>query len=173
LDIPPPERSVALLALDTLYHFIRTNEARHILATLPSYDHRPRDRSNVLHDNPLSFHATCIARAKHCWQILRPEFILPSDQGSDLSQPVADHAWSVLEWLLEAFERDLSDGDGEPLLASQLPPSSKEKGPRLMVEIPLNIISSCFHEPLEVRKVECATKLMELVCSISLCLLCY
>ncbi|PVF97536.1 hypothetical protein CPB86DRAFT_775201 [Serendipita vermifera] len=161
-DIPAPERSVVVLALDILYHFIRTNEARHILATLPSYDHRPNDHSNVLHDNPLSFHATCIARAKHCWQMLMPDFILPSEHDSDPSQLVADHAWGVLEWLLEAFSKDSIDGGGKSsLLASQLPPIND--GPRVMVDVPLDIIASCVHEPLEMQKVECATKLLELL----------
>ncbi|CAG8578968.1 5452_t:CDS:2 [Acaulospora colombiana] len=166
-DITAPERSVVLLALDTLYHFIRTNEAHHILATLPSYEHRPNDRSDTLQDNPLSFHATCIARAKHCWQTLMPEFILPSEHDSDPSQLVADHAWGVLEWLLEAFSKDSIDAGGKSvLLASQLPPVND--GPKVMVDIPLDIIASCFHEPLEMQKVECAAKLLELVRSIYL-----
>ena len=166
-EVPPPDRAVSDLSLKTLYHFVRTNEARDILRSIPSYEWTPDDESGVGTNNRLAFHAECITRVKHCWEILCPDYILPegcASASSTRSKLVADHAWGVFDWLIEAFEREaVNEGGVSPTLLSQLPKSGG--GPKSMMSVPLDIIIASFAEPLDQRRIDSAARLMAMVCS--------
>lgn len=167
-EIPPPDRAVVELTLSTLYHFLRTNDARELLRSIPSYERPIDDDSETQMSNRLAYHAACITRVKHCWEILKPDYILPegcSPIPSKRSNLVADHSWGVFDWLVEAFERDAAGGVSL-MLASQLPKSSG--GSKTMMDIPLDIVVASFSEPLDQRRIESGARLMTLVSLASL-----
>jgi len=87
------------------------------------------------HDSVVAKESLCIKDAKHCWAILKEGFVqrikIPSSSllvgkrkrgkvitgaeeypeenlGNTVLAPVADHAWLVLQWLVELFQRDES-----------------------------------------------------------------
>jgi hypothetical protein len=165
-EIPPPDRAAVELSLSTLYHFLRTNDARELLRYIPSYEHLVDDDSEMWMSNRLAYHAACITRVKHCWEILKPDYILPegcSPIPSKRSNLVADHAWGVFDWLVEAFERDAASEEGgvSLILATQLPKSSG--GSKTIMDIPLDIIIASFSEPLDQRRIDSGARLMTLV----------
>ena len=166
-EIPPPERALVGLSLDTLHHFLRTNDAQELLRSIPSYERPLEDESETQVGSGLAYHAICITRAKHCWEILKPDYILPegcSPIPSKRSQLVADHAWGVFDWLVDAFERDGSKTGGvSSMLVEQLPKSSG--GAKGMISIPLDIIVASFSEPFDQRRIDGGAKLLTLVSS--------
>lgn len=165
-EIPPPDRAAVDLSLSTLHHLLRTNEAREVLRSIPSYEYTLGDDSVASTSNRLAYHAAGITRVKHCWEILKPDYILPegcSPIPSKRSNLVADHAWGVFDWLVEAFEHDAASQEGgvSLVLANQLPKSNG--GPKTMMDIPLDIIVASFSEPLDQRRVDSGARLMTLV----------
>lgn len=166
-EVPPPERAVVDLALSTLYHFVRTNNAQELLRSIPSYEHTVEDTCESLTNNRLGYHAECITRVKHCWEILCPDYILPEGCASipsTRSKLVADYAWGVFDWLIEAFEQEAAvEGGVSTTLLAQLPKSGG--GPKIMMTTPLDIIIVSFAEPLDQRRIDNGARLMALVCS--------
>lgn len=161
-EILPPEPGVADLAIDTLYHLLRTNSVQHILRALPSYDVTLGDDSSDVVGNPLAYHAACITQAKHCWEMLAPNFIRPESRDPVLFDDavlIADHAWPVFEWLVDAFERD-GKGGVSTMLASQLPKSSG--GPKMVLDVPLDLIFTAFALPSDHRRIDASMRLLSL-----------
>lgn len=168
-EIPPPERAVVDLALTTLFHFVRTNDARVILSSIPSYEASIEDEVNDTTSSRLAFHAESISRVKHCWEILSPNYILPEGCNpipSKRSKLVADYAWGVFDWLVEAFEREAANEGGvSPTLLAQLPKSSG--GPKVIINTPLDIIAASFAEPLDQRRIDSGTRLLALLVALT------
>lgn len=94
------------------------------------------------HDSVVAKESFCIKDAKHCWAILKQGFVprIKNSPSSVLAgkrkrgkittdveeyveenldnlvlAPVADHAWLVLQWLVELFQRDESLTSGDAL----------------------------------------------------------
>lgn len=162
-EVAPPETRVIELAIDTLHHILRTNSVQDVLAVIPSYETTFDVDNRDFTGNPLAYHATCVAQAKHCWEIFSPNFIRPESRepvSSSEFSPVADHAWPVVEWFVDAFERDGKEGPSR-CLASQLPKSSG--GPRMVLDAPLDVIFAAFNPPTNPRRMEVSMRLLRLV----------
>jgi hypothetical protein len=162
-EITVPETEVVELAIDTLHHILRTNSVQDVLGVIPSYETTLEVDNTDFTGNPLAYHATCVAQAKHCWEILSPNFIHPESRdlvSSSESGPVADHAWLVFEWLVDAFERD-GKGGASNCLASQLPKSGG--GPKMVLDAPLDAIFASFTPPSNSRRMDSGIRLLWLV----------
>ncbi|KAG8855794.1 hypothetical protein FRB91_001683 [Serendipita sp. 411] len=170
VDVPRPANpSQATIdrAMDLLFYLLSTNQASDLLNAIPSYDRTLRDDSMDSSGNSLGYHAARISSAKHCWEIISPGFA--QSYGKDAiynnTQLVAEHAWSVLEWLILAFEKEQSLCGKSPSLASQLPPCST--GPRTMMDIPLGIAFVAFDWFLDLRKLTIGGRLIALMISLT------
>ena len=162
-EMASPTQEVVNMALRILHHFLHTNEARDLLCAIPSHEMPLEDDGDAMSGNPLAYHASTITQVKNCWELLSPGFIMtePSEVKTRC-RLVGDDSWPVLEWLIRAFERDgIAHGGPSPMLASQLPTS--EFGPRLVMDVPLDILVSTFEEPLEERKVGMGASLLHSV----------
>lgn len=129
-------------------------------------------------DSEMNLFSRRVKDAKNCWEILREGYVRrdspgtdsavshlrrskrgqrnawsdDEDESSDMPAPVGEHAWPVLEWLLEIFEKDEEDvaARGQPcyspLLIAQLPPSRSASGSRWEVEAPLDVAFYCLQQ---------------------------
>ncbi|KZT26752.1 hypothetical protein NEOLEDRAFT_1062201 [Neolentinus lepideus HHB14362 ss-1] len=130
-------------------------------------------------DSFISREAANITQCKDCWTILREGFILRADgdpssdrsgakarrklildedtmysDSTDTDVPVlvGEHAWPVLEWLIEVIEKDanLTGNSGHPryspLLLCQIPPARTGTIARWEADKPLDIMMYCLHQ---------------------------
>ncbi|KAG1734707.1 uncharacterized protein EDB91DRAFT_1225584 [Suillus paluster] len=131
------------------------------------------------HDSVVAKESLCIKDAKNCWAILKEGFVsriknsppsllagkrkrgkhiidteecVEENRGNSILAPVAEHAWLVLRWLVELFQRDesLSSGDvlakHSPLLLLQIPPPRSGTGSRWEADAPLDIVFYCLSQ---------------------------
>lgn len=151
-----PTANASAAAQRLLLSFVRTNTPASLFQALPqprvnSCNESPFESDD--HDSVVAKESLCIKDAKHCWAILKEGFVqrikIPSPSllagkrkrgkvvtsaeeypeenlGNTVLAPVADHAWLVLQWLVELFQRDesLTSGDSSgrrhPLIVTPL-----------------------------------------------------
>ncbi|KAI0266816.1 hypothetical protein BC834DRAFT_823188 [Gloeopeniophorella convolvens] len=71
---------------------------------------------------------------------------------------VGENAWPILDWLLALFEKDekVTEAHGRarysPLLLSHIPPTRSESGAKWDANVPLGIVSYCFKQEDEARR---------------------
>ena len=161
----PPSQEAVDQALSVLHRFLATNGPNAMLGAIPSYENdEMRGEGDDISMNPLQYHATIITRARHCWELLSPDYILsnvelPPGRGKG---KVGDNAWGVLGWFVEAFEKEaIAGGGASSSLANQLPKSAS--GIKTAMDAPLDIVIEAFAEPLDGQKVELGRRLLNLV----------
>lgn len=162
-QVVPPSQEAIDQALNVLYHFLNTNGPTTLLGATPSCENQELKEEGDDSMNPLAYHATIITRARHCWELLLPDYVLSGDDVSvgKGKGKVGSNAWGVLGWLIEAFEKDAGVEGSSNLLADQLPKSST--GVKAVMDAPLDIVFAAFAEPLDGQRMELGRRLLNLV----------
>lgn len=195
-----PSVNASEAAQRLLLSFVRTNTPTSLFQALPQ---PRRNNELTFegddHDSIVAKESLCIKDAKHCWAILKEGFVprikIPppsllagkkkrgklitdteeyeADRSNSVLAPVAEHAWLVLRWLVELFQRDeyLTSGDASakhsPLLLLQIPPPRSGTGLRWEADAPLDIVFYCVSQDQPQRR-QLGLELMTLLIGICL-----
>ncbi|KAG1829146.1 hypothetical protein EV424DRAFT_1382984 [Suillus variegatus] len=196
-----PSVNASEAAQRLLLSFVRTNTPTSLFQALPQpgkSDELPFEGDD--HDSVVAKESLCIKDAKHCWAILKEGFVprikisqpsllagkkkrgklianteeyVEEKYSNSVLAPVAEHAWLVLQWLVELFQRDesLASGDGSvkhsPLLLLQIPSPRSGTGLRWEVDAPLDIVFYCVSQGQPQRR-QLGLELMALLIGICL-----
>ncbi|OAX41066.1 hypothetical protein K503DRAFT_767997 [Rhizopogon vinicolor AM-OR11-026] len=198
-----PTADASAAAQRLLLSFVRTNAPASLVQALPQprvngCNELPFESDD--HDSVVAKESLCIKDAKHCWAILKEGFVPPikippssllagkrkrgkvinntqeypvEHLGNSILAPVADHAWLVLQWLVELFQCDeyLTSGDSSvnhsPLLLLQIPPPRSGTGLRWEADAPLDIVFHCVSHSQQ-QKQQLGLELMTLLIHVGL-----